>query len=702
MLIAGCAAAPRPPADGVHPVDAGAFHRFHPDVVSVDGLRGERARLVSMRDLHGRRGISVELADKPLRRGLVCSAPDGGWDLSACAAVEVRVVNTGRIPLRLTARVLDTTGDAFAHLGCSTGEAAVAPGASAAISVPLARDDAFTAPPPPLTGMKAQPHARFRRLDPGRVASIEVFAIEPEAGASFLVEAIAGSGTADRSRRDFLPFVDRYGQYLHGQWPGKIADDDQLRRAAEHEAAALAAMTPPPQRSRYGGWADGPQLDATGFFRTQQLDGRWWLVDPDGRLFWSLGVCCVHMGEHTVVSGREAYFAEPPSADLGAAISRERDGVRSWSPRHHNLLRQFGPTWKQQALEQTLLRLDRWGINTLGAWSDAEVTRTQRLPYLGHINVSEPSLLPESSSWRKLPDPFDPAFRERFRTAMEARARTSANDPWCLGYFVNNEQSWGGELPEKGGLEALPRQVLATRSDSHAKQALVAQLADIHGDIAALNAAWGTAFASWDALRSNRAPITTSPAADEDLRRCYTLLADTFYRICREEIRRAAPNQLFCGDRLCWSNRLVLESAARHCDVVSMNVYEGSVAEDVHFEGYSLARLGRPILITEFSFGARDRGLFKGNLAEVEVQAARAPALSAYLRGAATHPDVVGAHFFQYADQPLTGRALDGENYHFGLVSIVNLPDQDLVGALRAFSQRLYPLRAHAPVRPAP
>lgn len=706
-LVLWSCAAPRgtAPADGRHPIDAQRFHRFHPDLITVDGLTGEHARLVSMRDPAGRHGISVELADKPLRRGLVCTAPAGGWDLSAFAAVAIDVVNTGRIPLRLTGRVRDLAADPVLHHGLSTGEATLAPGATASIRVALPRDDAFTGAVPQLPGMKAQPHARYRRLDPSRIATIEVFAIEPEAGASFLVATIAGVGTADHQRQDFLPLVDRFGQYRHDTWPGKIADDAALAATAARAAAELSALPPPPERTRFGGWAGGPQLTATGFFRTERVDGRWWLVDPEGRLFWSMGLCCVHMGDHTQVTGRESFFADLPAADSEtgrASLRRTKDGVVSWSARTANLLRQFGNEWKPRSLEQTLLRLERWGINTLGAWSAGEVKRAGRVPYMGHINVSQPLLLPGNQALRKLLDPFDPQFRANFRRAMAAEA-VSAKDPWCLGYFVNNEQSWGGELAEKGGFELVPRLLLSAAPESAAKQALVADLRTAHGDIAALNAAWGTSLASWEALLANREPVRPVAAgAAADLRRFYALLADTFYRVCREEIRAAAPNHLFCGDRLCWSNRLVLEAAARHCDVVSMNVYEGSVAEDVHFEGYSLARLDKPILITEFSFGACDRGLFKGNLAEVEAQAARGPALSAYLRGAASHPDVVGAHWFQYTDQPLTGRANDGENYHFGLVDVANQPDQDLVTALRAFSQQLYPLRQQAVVRPLP
>lgn len=46
-------------------------------------------------------------------------------------------------------------------------------------------------------------------------------------------------------------------------------------------------------------------------------------------------------------------------------------------------------------------------------------------------------------------------------------------------------------------------------------------------------------------------------------------------------------------------------------------------------------------------------------------------------------PDFVGAHWFQYLDEPLTGRTLDGENTHIGFVTVADLPYQGLVAAAR-------------------
>jgi hypothetical protein len=40
-------------------------------------------------------------------------------------------------------------------------------------------------------------------------------------------------------------------------------------------------------------------------------------------------------------------------------------------------------------------------------------------------------------------------------------------------------------------------------------------------------------------------------------------------------------------------------------------------------------------------------------------------------------------HWFEYLDQPVTGRLLDGENGHVGLVGITDVPFQGFVEAVR-------------------
>ena len=60
-------------------------------------------------------------------------------------------------------------------------------------------------------------------------------------------------------------------------------------------------------------------------------------------------------------------------------------------------------------------------------------------------------------------------------------------------------------------------------------------------------------------------------------------------------------------------------------------------------------------------------------------------------------PLLVGVHWFQYKDQPLTGRVLDGENYQIGFVNLVDTPYPEMTAATRALAARLYPTRADSP-----
>nr|HPM81353.1 hypothetical protein [Candidatus Anammoximicrobium sp.] len=112
-----------------------------------------------------------------------------------------------------------------------------------------------------------------------------------------------------------FPMIDRFGQYRHRQWPGKIQTLDDLRRHREAEQKDLKEHPGPQGWDTYGGWLDGPPLKATGFFRVEKFQGRWWLVDPDGSLFWSHGIDCVRATSGaTPIADRMHYFEPFPAA----------------------------------------------------------------------------------------------------------------------------------------------------------------------------------------------------------------------------------------------------------------------------------------------------------------------------------------------------------------------------------------------------
>ena len=71
----------------------------------------------------------------------------------------------------------------------------------------------------------------------------------------------------------------------------------------------------------------------------------------------------------------------------------------------------------------------------------------------------------------------------------------------------------------------------------------------------------------------------------------------------------------------------------------------------------------------------------------------RAQTYQDYVRGAARHPQFVGTHWFQWKDEPTTGRVYDEENYQIGFLDIADTPYREIIEASRAVGQSLYQLR---------
>lgn len=133
----------------------------------------------------------------------------------------------------------------------------------------------------------------------------------------------------------------------------------------------------------YGGWRNLKGRE-TGFFHTEQIDGRWWLITPEGNAFFSKGVCAVD-------------------------------------------------TDREEAAHQ----LDEWGFNTLGASS-------ARLPGMAYTLLLDlaASTAPDRQLKGAIPDYFSPEFRAAVDRRAAELCRPLAEDPWLIGYFTDNELYW--------------------------------------------------------------------------------------------------------------------------------------------------------------------------------------------------------------------------------------------------------------------
>ncbi|MEK7766439.1 MAG: hypothetical protein AAB368_09395, partial [bacterium] len=173
-------------------------------------------------------------------------------------------------------------------------------------------------------------------------------------------------------------------------------------------------------------------------------------------------------------------------------------------------------------------------------------------------------------------------------------------------------------------------------------------------------------------------------------------VAETYYRTCREELKAVAPDTLYLGSRIhmhYWpgeGQEAVVRAAAKYCDVFSFNRYRFSAADLALPAGLDV-----PLMVTEYHFGALDRGSLHTGLRSVGTQAQRGAAYEFYVRSALSNPAVVGAHWFQYHDQCVTGR-FDGENYQIGFLDICDTPYPEIVSASRRIGEGLYQIRSAA------
>ena len=175
--------------------------------------------------------------------------------------------------------------------------------------------------------------------------------------------------------------------------------------------------------------------------------------DPDGRLFFSQGIDCVGETESTPISERTNWFDDFPSQpEFRQFKTRSRvllghyagKSPECFSFDSANLFRKYGPDWPAKNRETMLKRLRSWGINTIANWSDPRLATIDKAPYTDSIGSGGSRMIEGSEGyWGKFPDVFDPSFTNALE--QSAHVRRSANDPWCIGYFSDNEMSWGDE-----------------------------------------------------------------------------------------------------------------------------------------------------------------------------------------------------------------------------------------------------------------
>jgi len=405
------------------------------------------------------------------------------------------------------------------------------------------------------------------------------------------------------------------------------------------EGRALAALRPQADLDSYRSWiGPAPAEPPPVGYAVRQVNGRWWLMAPSGRLYWASAL-------HRAGCGLEP----------GEPVTPYRDA----------LLRKWGAgLFTARCPQRVLDRMVAWGFTAVGTGSAQALFVFRRLPFLTGGVMADTLSIPLAAPG--LPDAFLGDLVAKLTPALSPLAGWQ-DAPFCLGHPGGVRADWSG----------LAAGVLALPAKAPAKAEWLKSLREAYGKIAVLNKAWGISATSFDTVRWPGDTKATD-IAKADLAGFRTKYADWLYAAIQHAIRVADRTHLVFGMRVVpgLTPPDVIAAIARHADVV---VVEVGYAEPALPAIESLAaQLGRPVYV----------------VAAAPVAAgpvALSAAWSRVMERLAAMPNVVGAEISDYLPNA------DGTSF----VGWDDAPEALLCDTARKTNERLLRIHSGEPA-PAP
>lgn len=425
--------------------------------------------------------------------------------------------------------------------------------------------------------------------------------------------------------------------------------------------AAEASMTTP------AAGAESPLVvtkGREGFWRlAKSADGVWWFVSPQGRREFLNTVTTVQPFQ----LGRDPRGVSFHSRDYDGTLGKYDGDLEGWA-------------------KKTVARVNDVGFKGLGAWChpvfhQLDVPITRDLNLWKHYGASNARL-------------YHPDFAKIMDGVVKTAVKDLKDNPNLVGYFTDNELDWSdATIGPRQYFDGLPV------GDPNRVQ-VVNTIKAVWPNLADYNAAWNVSLKDWRELEAQ-------PVLSREPEAAYTKLfavwlekaAGDYFRISSELVRKHDPNHLILGVRFAGiAPREVVRASRDYTDAQSLNYYVPDAQLDREMFAMIYAESGQPMILSEYGFHALDnrsgsRNVF-GFQAQVPDQQARAEAYQLFTSRLARVPYVVGADWFQWSDEPPSGRSSDGEDVNFGIVDVDDKPYEQLADAIRQVTPRLNPLHA--------
>ena len=283
----------------------------------------------------------------------------------------------------------------------------------------------------------------------------------------------------------------------------------------------------------YGGFTD-IKGEKTGFFHIEKIDGRWWLVTPEGNAFWGIGMA--HPVTDYMQGAITFTYGGDQEAWLRGTIQRMRDlGYNCvWS----------GPYCPERMRKGFV---DKELAERI--FEESEIPYGFPIPLIKHNVELQPG--------EKQPDVFSDEYIQYVNDLVARYVPKLKDNPWIMGYYYGFG-SWSREI---GWINTT-----IERIGSPGRSRLLGVLEDRYeGDITAFNRVYSTKYGSFDELNQSGSLVypewirmlkmgygqmpkqVGSQAMCDDAQALLGEIIEQVYRLGHEAIRKYDQNHMIFG-----------------------------------------------------------------------------------------------------------------------------------------------------------
>ena len=398
-----------------------------------------------------------------------------------------------------------------------------------------------------------------------------------------------------------------------------------------------------------------------GFFRVANCAGRSYLLDPDN------GAVIIHGIQHV----------RPGTS------SAHQNGIKS---KFGNEIRWSEETGK--LLADNHINYISYGSNRIEAFPAAIranllAPKTQKIAYAENLYLLRSFMWDMSKNlgyvfdddkYNRLVLLFEPTFASYIDELMREKAALFAGDKHFIGYYLDNELPFASykNADSQRGIDlkhflALPERYKAAR-----------------------------AYA--EKFMRDKGIASTSEITQKVQEEFRSMVADYYYRLSTETVRRYDTEHLVLGTRLHdWSkyNQGVVEACARYCDLVSINYYGRWQPETDFLANLNVWCGAKPFLVSEFytkgddaSYNGTRYANTEGGGWLVHTQKNRGEFYQNFCLRLLEARNCVGWVHFEYNDEYES----DGKASNKGIVSIGYEPYESFLSQMRQLNLAVYPL----------